>query len=437
MGRIIHSYKKSVYFCARKKRFGVLVQTPKRLGLNAETFLNFMPVYMSCKLRMLVCLLLLCASFPFRAQQVRDSIQFSLVTCAPGNEIYALFGHTAIRYQNFSRQVDLVFNYGMFSFDTPHFVYRFVKGETDYKLGIAPYPYFEAEYALRGSSVWQQVLNLTEAEKLRLLALLEENYLPENRVYRYNYFYDNCTTRARDQIERCVRGKVVYPEGHPGKTFRSIVHEFTAGSPWDGMGIDFCLGAEADKPIDNRSQMFSPFYMKDFAARAYIENEDGTRRPLVVREEKIVDVEPDVEPAFPVTPMMAAVVFLALNVLVGWLQYKRRRIYWGWDLWLYAVQGLAGCIVAFLFFVSSHPTVGSNWLLILFNPIPLFYLPVMVFRDLKRKKDAYHLANCVYLTLFMALFLLLPQKFNLTVLPLALGLLVNAVSHVLVYKKRE
>ena len=135
--------------------------------------------------------------------------------------------------------------------------------------------------------------------------------------------------------------------------------------------------------------------------------------------------------------MMAAVVFLALNVLVGWLQYKRRRIYWGWDLWLYAVQGLAGCIVAFLFFVSSHPTVGSNWLLILFNPIPLFYLPVMVFRDLKRKKDAYHLANCVYLTLFMALFLLLPQKFNLTVLPLALGLLVNAVSHVLVYKKRE
>ena len=65
-----------------------------------------------------------------------DSIQFSLLTCAPGNEIYALFGHTAIRYQNFSRGVDLVFNYGMFSFNTPHFVYRFVKGETDYQLGI-------------------------------------------------------------------------------------------------------------------------------------------------------------------------------------------------------------------------------------------------------------------------------------------------------------
>lgn len=194
-----------------------------------------------------------------------DSIQFSLLTCAPGSEIYALFGHTAIRYQNFSKGVDLVFNYGMFSFDTPHFVYRFVKGETDYQLGITPYSYFESEYAFRGSSVYQQVLNLTYLEKISLLKLLQDNYLPENRVYRYNYFYDNCTTRARDQIERSIQGKVVYPSVDWHKTFRGIVHEFTKGSPWDELGIDLCLGAEADKPIDLRQQMFAPFYMRYFA----------------------------------------------------------------------------------------------------------------------------------------------------------------------------
>ena len=122
---------------------------------------------------MWVCLFLLCAVLPFRAQQSRDSIRFSLVTCAPGNEIYALFGHTAIRYQNFTRHLDLVFNYGMFSFDTPNFIYRFVKGETDYKLGVTPYPYFEAEYALRGSSVYQQVLkNFPEAQPTELNAVL-------------------------------------------------------------------------------------------------------------------------------------------------------------------------------------------------------------------------------------------------------------------------
>lgn len=388
-------------------------------------------------LRLFVGLWMLCVCCLSQAQQSRDSIQFSLVTCAPGSEIYALFGHTAIRYQNFSRGEDVMFNYGMFSFSAPHFVYRFVKGETDYCLGLTPTRYFEAEYAMRGSSVWQQVLNLREDEKFRLLALLEENYRPENRVYRYNYFYDNCTTRARDQIEKCIAGKVVYPDGVPGKTFRSVVHEFTAGSPWDEMGIDFCLGAEADRPIPARSQMFAPFYMKAFASRAYIEDENGNRRPLVLREEKIVDVDAEPAPASAFTPMMAAVAFLMLNVLVGWWQWKRRRIFWGWDILLYACQGIAGCVIAFLFFVSSHPTVGSNWLLILFNPIPLFYLPVMVFRTIKQRKDGYHLANMVYLTLFIALFLLLPQKFNLTVLPLALGLLVNAVSHVLVLKHKE
>ena len=391
---------------------------------------------MKCRLRMWVCLFLLCAVLPFRAQQSRDSIRFSLITCAPGNEIYALFGHTAIRYQNFTRHLDLVFNYGMFSFDTPNFIYRFVKGETDYKLGVTPYPYFEAEYALRGSSVYQQVLNLTGAEKRRLLLLLEENCRPENRVYRYNYFYDNCTTRARDRIEECIDGLVVYPEGDAHKTFRSIVHEFTEGSPWDEMGIDFCLGAEADKPLSGRYQMFAPFYMKDFASRAYIKNNDGTRRPLVLSEEKIVDVESGTEPASAVTPAMASVAFLVVSLLVGWWQWKRTRILWGWDILLYALQGLAGCIVAFLFFFSSHPTVGSNWLLALFNPVPLLYLPWMVYFDLKRKNDYYHWVNMVYLTLFIAVFLLLPQKFNLSVLPLALGLLANAVSHVLVMKKR-
>ena len=131
-----------------------------------------------------------------------DSIQFSLLTCSPGTEIYSLFGHTAIRYRNFTQNRDLVFNYGMFSFSTPNFIYRFVKGETDYQLGINTFESFETEYYFRGSKVYQQVLNLTDAEKLELEKLLFENYRPENRVYRYNYFYDNCTTRARDQIEK-------------------------------------------------------------------------------------------------------------------------------------------------------------------------------------------------------------------------------------------
>lgn len=400
----------------------------KKLGFILLKFMSRLKYFIFC--------LFMGVAFSVQSQST-DSIRFSLLTCAPGTEIYSLFGHTAIRYENYTRRIDVVFNYGMFSFNTPNFIFRFVAGETDYQLGITPYSYFEAEYAMRGSSVYQQVLNLTQSEKERLLTILENNYLPENRIYRYNYFYDNCTTRARDKIEECIEGKVVYPDSLSGKSYRGIVHEFTAGSPWDEFGIDLCLGAEADKEINKRQQMFSPFYMKYYASNAYIVDAGGTRRPLILDETKIVDVEPDeVQPGFVLSPLMCGALFLALCVVMAWGQWKTQRIWWGWDIVLYGLQGLAGCIIAFLFFFSVHPTVGSNWLLILFNPIPLLYLPFMIYKAVKRKKDYYHVGNMVYLTLFITILPFCGQEFNLTVLPLALGLLVTSASHVLVWNKK-
>lgn len=400
----------------------------KKLGFILLKFMSRLKYFIFC--------LFMGVAFSVQSQST-DSIRFSLLTCAPGTEIYSLFGHTAIRYENYTRRIDVAFNYGMFSFNTPNFIFRFVAGETDYQLGITPYSYFEAEYAMRGSSVYQQVLNLTQSEKERLLTILENNYLPENRIYRYNYFYDNCTTRARDKIEECIEGKVVYPDSLSGKSYRSIVHEFTAGSPWNEFGIDLCLGAEADKEINKRQQMFSPFYMKYYASNAYIVDAGGTRRPLILDETKIVDVAPEeVQPGFILSPLMCGALFLALCVVMAWGQWKTQRIWWGWDIVLYGLQGLAGCIIAFLFFFSVHPTVGSNWLLILFNPIPLLYLPFMVYKAVKRKKDYYHVGNMVYLTLFITILPFCGQEFNLTVLPLALGLLVTSASHVLVWNKK-
>lgn len=372
---------------------------------------------------------------PLRAQQ--DSVRVSLLTCAPGTEIYALFGHTALRYEDPARGQDWVFNYGIFSFDTPNFLFRFVKGETDYQLGVAPYSYFAGQYAMRGSSVYQQVLNLTGAEKQKLRTLLEENYRPENRVYRYNYFYDNCTTRARDRVEECIDGEVIYPEGKEGLSFREIVHQYTKGHEWDELGIDLCLGSEADVPIDARKQMFAPFYMLDAARGASIVKGDSVR-PLVLEEIKVVDVEPDEEePGFPLSPMTCVFILLGVTCLLGWLQLKRGKVIWIWDILLFGAQGVAGCVIAFLVFFSIHPTVGSNWLIILFNPIPLLYLPIMVYRAVKGKKDLYHAINVVYLTLFIMIMPFIQQKFNATVLPLALCLLICSACHVLLYYRQN
>ena len=365
-----------------------------------------------------------------------DSIRLSLLTCAPGTEIYALFGHSAIRYEHPALQRDWVFNYGMFSFSEPNFVMRFVKGETDYQLGVIPYSYFEAEYAERGSSVYQQVLNLTAEEKVNLVKALQENYLPANRVYRYNYFYDNCTTRARDKIEECIDGKVVYATPTHEVTFRDIIHEYTEGHEWSEFGIDLCLGADADKPIDLRQQMFAPFYMLEAARGAMIQRGD-TLVPLVKEEFKVVDVLRTPEPGFPLSPMAGACVLLAITLVVVGVGVRKGHISCVWDGFLFGLQGIGGCVIAFLFFFSIHPTVGSNWMLVLLNPIPLFYLPFMIYQSLGRKKDAYHGVNVIVLTFFMILMPLIPQEFNLTVLPLALSLWLTSVGHLFIYNRNH
>lgn len=155
-------------------------------------------------------------------RDTNDSIRVSLVTCSPGTEVYAVYGHTALRVEVPSTGVDLVVNYGLFSFDAPNFIWRFIKGETDYVVGTIGYPIFEREYTERGSSVTLQELNLSETEKTRLIRLLDSNLRPENREYRYNFLYNNCSTKARDKVEEALVAQL-----QPAKNMR----EYTI-SPW-------------------------------------------------------------------------------------------------------------------------------------------------------------------------------------------------------------
>lgn len=379
---------------------------------------------------------------PFQAKATAvDSVRISLLTCSPGQEIYSLFGHTALRYESPSQGIDIVFNYGMFSFNTPNFILRFVKGETDYELGASEFPYFEMEYAMRGSSVYQQTLNLLPEEKQKLWEYLNENLLPQNRVYRYNFLFDNCTTRARDRLEECIAGKIIYDKNETGLSFRDIIHQYTSGYPWSEFGIDLCLGSKADALADYRQKMFAPLYLLNAVEIAKIAEVSDSVRPLVLHSEAIVSVKEVGESeksSFFITPMMFGLIILAITLLFSIWGVIKNKIFWGMDILLFGVAGLTGCIIAFLVFFSVHPVVSPNYLLFFLNPVHLFYLPFMIYRSIKRKKDWYHWINLIILTLFILLWWAIPQKINLAVLPLALSLLIRSATHLyLIYKWKQ
>ena len=133
------------------------------------------------------------------AVQLSSEAKISLLTCAPGDEIYSYFGHSAVRINDPQSGIDFVFNYGEFSFDTPNFIWRFVKGQTYFMMRGFRMADFMEEYQNDQRSVYEQVLNISPSEKQSLFDALIENAKKENRVYLYRHFSDNCSTCVRDQ----------------------------------------------------------------------------------------------------------------------------------------------------------------------------------------------------------------------------------------------
>ncbi len=329
----------------------------------------------------------------------QDSIEVSLLTCQPHEEVYSLYGHTAIRYREWGLQeVDIAFNYGVFNFRKPFFVGRFVLGWTDYELGACPYPLFQEEYRRFGSRVTEQVLNLTREEKLRLKQALVENMKDENRVYRYNYFYNNCTTKARDIIEQSLSGTLVYDDSHTDRqlTYRKMVHEMTKRHPWATFGNDILLGIRADLKTTQRQQEFLPHHlMNDFDHARILTN--GQYRPLV--KERRVAVEPGVQTAmsgFPLSPTTCAVVLSGLALILFAVQWRLRRTLLLWDLLLLTFQSVVGLLL-FVMLFSEHPTTTLNLQFLLFNPLPLFY----IYKVARRRNTCYWNISVLLLALFL------------------------------------
>lgn len=323
------------------------------------------------------------------------SVTVSLLTCSPGTLVYQLYGHTALRVREGRAGLmsDWVFNYGTFSFRQPHFAWRFALGETDYQLGVMPYNLFYEEYVHEGRAIFEQKLNLTQREAKRLADALAENVKPENATYRYNFFYDNCVTRAVAMVEKCIDGKVIWPsvDKNGEKSLRDIVHQYSESSPWNSFGQDLLLGSEADEPTTFSDQMFAPMYAENFVSQAKVRRTDGSLSPLAAPAITLLPAVSMPSHSDPLSPMWTFGILLAFTlILTVYEQYKKKN-YWMFDTLLLVAQGLTGLVIAFLFFFSSHPAVGSNWLVVLFNPLPLLYFPwQMKFAANHRKAKGYY-----------------------------------------------
>ena len=377
----------------------------------------------------------LCA-FAGRAQWSPDSVAVSLVNVYPGGEIYELEGHTALRLRG-PLGHDYAVNAGLFDFSAPNFVYRFVKGETDYMVGLQPWDAFVASYARAGRRMVEHPLNLTAAQRDRLLEVLDRQLQPVNRTYRYNYLYDNCATRPLGWIEEAAGDSLSFPaaDENTGRTFRDIMTWYHRNYPWYQFGIDLALGSGIDIPVNARMRAFAPVELE--AMLPGVTLGDGT--PLTSGAVTIIDTPADNAVAghtpWPLHPMTVCwAVFIAV-LAVSMRDWRRGRLTRWVDSVLMGVFGLAGCVLLFLVLISVHEATSPNFLLVWLNPLCWIAAIGVWLKKWKGLVETYQICNFVLLTLMLLTWWACPQSVNPAILPLVLADMCRAAVTVRIYRK--
>lgn len=320
--------------------------------------------------------LLLCLIVTVSKAQLSEQGYISVLTCGPyQGELYSAFGHSAFRIYDPARGINVVCNYGTFDFDQPNFYLNFARGNNLYKLNIEEYPRFESRYIYENRFIHEQILNLTNEQKQKLFAYLQNNARPENASYLYDYFYDNCSTKIRDVVKAALGDDVIFDESYITTDF--TIRELTdiyikEQQPWGDLGIDICLGLPMDKQATPLEYMFLPDFVEAGFDRAKVRQDNGSTTASLVKEKIIVyeSREEEQEKGLPhplYFTVFIAVVTLALTI---W-DFKRQRLSTWFDMLVFGLAGLIGLLLAVLWFFTNHQAAAKNFNLLWAFPVHL------------------------------------------------------------------
>jgi hypothetical protein len=347
-----------------------------------------------------------------------------LLTCGPGTETYSIYGHSALRVVIPANNTDIVYNWGVFDFDNPNFAWKFAKGRLDYMLSADSPQRFLQSYFYEERYVYSQVINLNSEEKRKLISLINENLKPENRKYRYDFFYDDCSTRIRDLLEEAIGKELLYPpvELDDVPTFREMVGKYQAPFPWLNFGIDLIMGSPGDKEAFFRDRMFLPIDLKDALSEAVVKR-DTKMIPLVQNPEVILDFEPlPVKQSLITSPSFVFMALLAIFIFLS-AYIRGRKINRLIDIILFMVFSILAILMVFFNFFTDHSQMKWNLNIIWLNPFILICLATLVMNT----SGSLWFRTVFYLSgAFLIFNIFLPQDFNIAVYPLILILLTRS-----------
>lgn len=313
------------------------------------------------KLNLLLLGLIFSLNLSAQFAQLSEDAEVSLITVGPGPTLVDCFGHSALRVKDPALNLDKAYNYGIFDTTESGFYLRFAAGTQQYMVAAYEFIRFFDNYRSQNRWVTEQVLNINLEEKQAIFEFLENNILPQNRLYLYDQFFDNCATKLRDIPKSVLGDRLVFNDDHITEeaTYRDLVDENSFNHPWMDLGIDIGLGNVVDRKADVEARMYLPDYVLSGYNHATIKR-NGQEVPAIKATKQLFESDYYEQKQEKLSPtLLFSVIALIVIILTvkDWLTKKRSR----WlDFTLFFITGLIGLIVLLLWVATHHTTTINN-----------------------------------------------------------------------------
>ena len=374
--------------------------------------------------KVIVLLLLMLATSAANAQYfaiLSPQAKVSLVTFGPGTELYSGFGHSVLWVYDPVLRIDNAYSYGTFSFEQGNYYLNFLKGYLPYSISVHPLAPQIDYYREENRSINEQVLNLSQPQKQRLFVYLETNYLPQNRVYQYKFFYDNCASRLGVALQAACGDSLDF-KGYTREklSFRQWIDRYAfKQNPWADFGMDLALGTPADEIATPIQATFLPDNLAAAFADTRIKTPAGMQ-PLVLSSQEIFKADPIVYKGT-FTPAVVFWSIAILTVLFTFWQISKQKVNLTFDKVLFTIVGLSGWILALLWFATEHGDTKWNYDLLWAFPL---WLPIILLVS-KNRKPAWFQFFLIFYGFLLLCATANVAKHNYVIIPILITLIVR------------
>ncbi|WP_282049690.1 DUF4105 domain-containing protein [Maribacter aquivivus] len=329
--------------------------------------------------------------------QLSPLSKISLLTVGTGEDLAAKFGHSAIRLQDPTLGIDEVYGYGTYDFEDPNFYLNFTRGKLSYTISRIPFKYFDYSYQQEKRWIREQVLDVDLEQRNQIVTFLEHNLLPENKKYKYDFLFDNCATRIPMVFEKTLGSTFNFDFNYleDQLTFRELIRLKLNPNSWSNFGIDLALGSVIDREATPYEHLFLPIYVYEQMKHTTLNG-----KPIVKSESVILDIpEQEYRSLIFLTPLFWLSILLVLVCYITYTDYKNLRRNKWLDFGLFAVTGLAGVLILFLWFGTDHLATKAN-----FNSLWAFAPNIVIaFMMIKKQIPSWMITYIIFLTILLGI----------------------------------